>query len=183
MERILAAVAPVRERCTIISFDADAVRHARAAGGMRIGWVLDGDPGQLRPVLELMQPEYVFCNHTRLAAGRPLPAGPWTWVIYEVTDADHARCGRRGLATALPDGDLTLLRTCLMPGRCRARPRRRSTRRRRGSAVVHQAVPAQRIGDGHAPLGPVARLDDVVVSAERIAKLGVVDEVRIGAEP
>jgi glycerophosphoryl diester phosphodiesterase len=91
MERILAAVAPVRERCTIISFDADAVRHARAAGGMRIGWVLDGDPGQLRPVLELMQPEYVFCNHTRLAAGRPLPAGPWTWVIYEVTDADHAR--------------------------------------------------------------------------------------------
>jgi glycerophosphoryl diester phosphodiesterase len=90
MERILAALAPVRERCTLISFDADAVRHARAAGGMAIGWALDGDPAQLRPVLDLMKPEYVFCNHARLAPGRPLPSGRWAWVIYEVTDADHA---------------------------------------------------------------------------------------------
>lgn len=90
MERVLAALAPVRDRCILISFDADAVRHARAAGGMRIGWALDGDPAQLRPVLDLMQPEYVFCNHTRLAPGRPLPSGRWAWVIYEVTDADQA---------------------------------------------------------------------------------------------
>jgi glycerophosphoryl diester phosphodiesterase len=90
MERVLATLAPVRERCTLISFDADAVRHARAAAGMTIGWALEGDPAQLRPVLDLMQPEYVFCNHERLAAGRPLPAGRWTWVIYEVTDAEQA---------------------------------------------------------------------------------------------
>jgi len=90
MERVLAAIAPVRDRCTLISFDADAVRHARAAAGMAIGWVLDGDPSQLRPVLDLMHPEYVFCNHARLAPGRPLPAGRWAWVLYEVTDADHA---------------------------------------------------------------------------------------------
>jgi glycerophosphoryl diester phosphodiesterase len=90
MERVLAALAPVRERCTLISFDADAVRHARAAAGMAIGWALDGDPAQLRPVLDLMHPEYVFCNHARLAPGRSLPAGRWAWVLYEVTDADHA---------------------------------------------------------------------------------------------
>ncbi len=91
MERVLASISPARERCTVISFDADALRHARAAAGMRIGWVLDGDPAQLRPVLDLLQPDYVFCNHTRLAPGRPLPAGRWTWVIYEVTDPDQAR--------------------------------------------------------------------------------------------
>ena len=45
---------------------------------------------QLKPVLDLMRPEYVFCDHRRLAAGRSLPAGPWTWVMYEVTDAGQA---------------------------------------------------------------------------------------------
>lgn len=90
MERVLADLAPVRDRCTVISFDADAVRHARAASGVRIGWVLDADPARLRPVLDLMQPEYVFCNHTRLAAGRPLPPGRWAWVVYEVTEAGQA---------------------------------------------------------------------------------------------
>jgi glycerophosphoryl diester phosphodiesterase len=90
IERILAALAPVRERCTLISFDADACRLARTSGGIEIGWVLDGDPVQLKSVLDLMRPEYVFCDHHRIPAGRSLPAGPWTWVVYEVTDAGHA---------------------------------------------------------------------------------------------
>jgi glycerophosphoryl diester phosphodiesterase len=87
MERVLSALAPVRDRCVVISFDADACRLARTSGGLPIGWVLDGDPVQLRPVLELMRPEFVFCDHRRLPAGRALPAGGWTWVAYEVTDA------------------------------------------------------------------------------------------------
>ncbi len=90
MERVLAVLAPVHERCTLISFDADAVRHVRAAVGMAIGWALEGDPAQLRPVLDLMQPEFVFCNHSRLAPGRTLPSGSWAWVLYEVTDAELA---------------------------------------------------------------------------------------------
>lgn len=90
MERVLAALAPARERCAVISFDADAARLARASAGFAIGWVLDGDPVQLRSVLELMRPEFVFCDHRRLPPGRPLPAGSWTWVIYEVTEARQA---------------------------------------------------------------------------------------------
>lgn len=87
IEKVLAALGPVRGRCVLISFDADACRLARAAGRIPIGWVLDGDPVQLRPVLELMQPEYVFCDHRRMTAARALPRGPWTWVAYEVTEA------------------------------------------------------------------------------------------------
>jgi len=88
--KVLAALEPVRDRCTFISFDADACRLARASGKLPIGWVLEGDPVQLRPVIELMRPEYLFCDHRRLPASRALPAGPWTWVAYEVTDADQA---------------------------------------------------------------------------------------------
>ncbi len=90
VEKVLAALAPVQDRCVLISFDADACRLARAAGKLPIGWVLDGDPVQLRPVIELMQPEYLFCDHRRLPAARTLPAGRWTWVAYEVTDAGQA---------------------------------------------------------------------------------------------
>jgi glycerophosphoryl diester phosphodiesterase len=91
IEKTLAAIEPVRERCVLISFDADACRLARAAGKLPVGWVLDADPVQLRPVLELMQPEFVFCDHRRMPHARALPAGPWTWVAYEVKDAALAR--------------------------------------------------------------------------------------------
>jgi glycerophosphoryl diester phosphodiesterase len=87
VERVLAAIAPVLERCVVISFDADAVRLARTSAQVQIGWVLDGDPAQLRPLLDLMGPEFVFCDHRRLPADRPPPSGNWTWVAYEVTDA------------------------------------------------------------------------------------------------
>ena len=90
IERVLAALAPVLDRCAVISFDADAVRLARTSGRVPIGWVLEGDPLQLRPVLEVMNPEYVFCDHRRLPAGRAPPAGAWTWVSYEVADAGLA---------------------------------------------------------------------------------------------
>ena len=90
IERVLAAMAPVLDRCAVISFDADAVRLARTSGRVPIGWVLEGDPAQLRPVLEVMNPEYVFCDHRRLPAGRAPPAGAWTWVFYEVADAGLA---------------------------------------------------------------------------------------------
>ena len=90
IEKILAVLAPVLDRCILISFDADACRLARTAAGVPIGWVLDGDPVQLRPVLELMQPEYVFCDYRRLPEGRNVPSGPWAWVAYEVTEGRHA---------------------------------------------------------------------------------------------
>ncbi len=90
LQWILAALAPVLDRCTLISFDADACRLARTAAGLPIGWVLDGDPAGLQAELENLIPEYIFCDHRRLPADRPLPSGPWSWVVYEVTDAGLA---------------------------------------------------------------------------------------------
>ena len=92
IERVLAAIAPV-----LRALRRDLLRRRRRAprahgGRVPIGWVLDGDPVQLRPVLEVMHPEYVFCDHRRLPAGRAPPAGAWTWVAYEVADA--APCAR-----------------------------------------------------------------------------------------
>ncbi len=99
IERTCAALAPVIERCAVISFDAEACRLARATRGLPIGWVLDGEPDSLQAALDDLRPDYVFCDHRRLPAGRPVPGGAATWVVYEVTDAAQAfDLFRRGVA-------------------------------------------------------------------------------------
>lgn len=98
LERILVTLAPVLDRCSLISFDADACRFARSTAGVAIGWVVDDDPTNLKAELEELKPEFIFCDHRRLPAGRPLPSVPWSWVVYEVTDAGLAiELHRRGV--------------------------------------------------------------------------------------
>jgi len=87
VDNILAALAAVLDRCVLISFDAQACRHARVAGAVPIGWVLDADPASLQTELDALKPEFVFCDHRRLPHGVPVPGGPWTWVVYEVDTA------------------------------------------------------------------------------------------------
>jgi glycerophosphoryl diester phosphodiesterase len=114
--RVLAALAAVRERCIVISFDSEACRAARAGGGMPVGWVLDDTPAVMLPAMEALQPEYVFCDHRRLPAGERVPPGPWTWAAYEVTTAALARdLHRRGVAMVESMAPLRLKRE-LAPG-------------------------------------------------------------------
>ncbi len=99
IEKILATLAGVRDRCILISFDAEACRLARAAGGLPVGWVLDDDPAVQLEALEALEPEFVFCDHRHLSPGTALPQGAWKWVVYEVTDASLALdLFRRGVA-------------------------------------------------------------------------------------
>lgn len=99
LERSLAALAGVLDRCIVISFDVEACRLARKMAGLPIGWVLEGAPGKQLPVLEALQPEFAFCDHRGLPATGPLPPGTWDWAVYEVTDGGLARALRaRGVA-------------------------------------------------------------------------------------
>lgn len=99
IERILEALEDVRDRCVAISFDAEACRIARAAGGLPIGWVLHDTPQASLAALEDLQPEYVFCDQRLLPPSGPLPQGPWDWAVYEVTDAPGAlRLRAQGVA-------------------------------------------------------------------------------------
>ncbi|MGH8249627.1 MAG: glycerophosphodiester phosphodiesterase family protein [Steroidobacteraceae bacterium] len=90
IERVLTALRDVIDRSVVISFDAEACRLVRAACDVPIGWVLDAEPGSRLAALEDLRPQYLFCDHRLLAGGAPLPGGPWTWVVYEVTDAGLA---------------------------------------------------------------------------------------------
>lgn len=91
VRQVLAALDDVRERCVLISFDEPACRLARTVSGLPIGWVLEHTPAAQLERLTGLAPEFVFCDHRRLPHAGPLPAGPWSWAVYEVRDAALAR--------------------------------------------------------------------------------------------
>jgi glycerophosphoryl diester phosphodiesterase len=92
LDAVLAAIEPVLQQCVIISFDAEVLREARRRTKRPIGWAIRTWDGASRNIADELQPEYLFCNQTKLPpVPQPLWAGDWAWVIYEVTDPDKAR--------------------------------------------------------------------------------------------
>lgn len=88
--RVLDAVQPVLQRSShrqvVISFDLGVLRLARQQLGLPVGWVLPVYDETALQSLAGLQPEYVFCNTTRLPVTGQLPPGRWCWVLYEITD-------------------------------------------------------------------------------------------------
>jgi glycerophosphoryl diester phosphodiesterase len=92
LDAILPVLQPVLERCVIISFDLDVVLEARKRTGCRIGWALSGWNGVTQQQATGLAPEFLFCNVKRLPpVAKALWEGPWTWVVYEITDPAQAR--------------------------------------------------------------------------------------------
>ena len=110
IENVIATLDSVLDRCVMISFDAEACRIARSVAGLPIGWVFEGSSARHVATLEELQPEFAFCDHRRLPSAGALPAGPWTWAVYEVTDAHVARAlHARGVALVESMAPLRLL--------------------------------------------------------------------------
>ncbi|MFQ5487583.1 MAG: glycerophosphodiester phosphodiesterase family protein [Gammaproteobacteria bacterium] len=89
VETVMAACAPCGARCIPISYQRHALEMARHHGAARIGWVLrKPDEAAWHQAREL-QPDFLFCNHTKLdrETETPLWPGPWHWALYEITDA------------------------------------------------------------------------------------------------
>jgi glycerophosphoryl diester phosphodiesterase len=96
VEAVLGAVLPVLEpvlkQCVLISFEQDVIEAARDRAGVPIGWALRSWDEVSRAAVEDLQPEYLFCNVTRLPPEpESLWKGSWIWVAYEVVDPDKAR--------------------------------------------------------------------------------------------
>lgn len=86
LDACMAAMAPAKGRWAPISYDAELLALAGAAGAARLGWVVRGFDAEIEACARALPAGWLFCNHTRLPPG-PLPAGPWEWVLYEVDDA------------------------------------------------------------------------------------------------
>ena len=91
-QSVLPALESVLDRCIIISFDDEALRESRRRCGARTGWVLPDWSAAVHDTLEALQPEFVYCDVSKLPRGHePLWHGTWEWAIYEVIDPAVAR--------------------------------------------------------------------------------------------
>jgi glycerophosphoryl diester phosphodiesterase len=92
MAPVLDALRPLGGRCTVISFDFDALRHARDRDGRSIGWILQRYDETARAQVAALAPELLFANRRLLPPPPdPLWHGDWDWAIYTVDDAPAAR--------------------------------------------------------------------------------------------
>jgi glycerophosphoryl diester phosphodiesterase len=98
LERVLACLPAVLDRCVVISFDLPCLEAVRRASPARIGWVLGSYEAAERARAADLAPEFLFCDLERMPAGsEPLWPGAWDWAIYEVRDVATARtCRARG---------------------------------------------------------------------------------------
>lgn len=115
-DTLIAAVtdtlAPVLSRCTLISYDYDAVATLKQRG-LPVGWVVEGDPSAWRQQADKLQADYVFADIEDISL--PLPAAPWQWVIFEVTDPAIACRLIRAGNTLVESFDIAGLTNSLSP--------------------------------------------------------------------
>jgi len=90
LDAVDEALGNERDRCILISFDLEVLPLARQRGH-RIGWVLPRFDDTMLAALAALQPEFAFCDHTRLPPSGPMPASCRDWVVYEVRSAALAR--------------------------------------------------------------------------------------------
>ncbi len=95
--KVVECLAPVHDQCVLISFNADAIRHAR--GRIRTGWVLGGWNDAVRETATQLAPDFLFVSRRHLPPDAvPLWPGPWQWAVYTVNEAPEvARYLARGV--------------------------------------------------------------------------------------
>lgn len=72
-------------RCTLISFDLDALRAARALGFRRLGPVLR-DWSARHALAKELEAEIVFCNHKRIPSNEPVGMEACKVALYEIDE-------------------------------------------------------------------------------------------------
>jgi len=88
-KRILKA--GVEKQCIIISFNSDVVEYSRKISPMLTGWVLPHWNDEVKAKLDLLRPEFVFCDkHILPNKDEDIWQGPWEWAIYNLDDVPSA---------------------------------------------------------------------------------------------
>ena len=86
LDAVLPLLAPLRERCCLISFDHAVLGSARARGDWSVGPVLEHWDQLAGDELIELQPEVVFCNLWRLPDEDPLRVPSGSLAVYEVDE-------------------------------------------------------------------------------------------------
>ena len=95
MQKIFAAVSSLEAPFTILSFREDVVEYTQQHSEYSSGWVIRHWNQESIDTLKRLSPEFVFCGYADVPTEEPVPSGPWSWVLYEITDTDTATFWRQ----------------------------------------------------------------------------------------
>lgn len=104
VQRVLDDCRPLGERLVLISFEAELLRIARSLATPRVGWAVEELDERHRDYADTLSPSYLLIDRDAAGDGRHLWQGQWSWVVYEVNDAEEAgrleKAGVWGVETA-----------------------------------------------------------------------------------
>lgn len=89
VEAVIHAIGEGIGQCVVIAFDERVLTYARQQAAIAIGWILEAFDAEAHCTAEALQPEYLICNHKKLAGQPPWP-GTWQWMLYEINDRKTA---------------------------------------------------------------------------------------------
>lgn len=90
LDSVLECIAPVIDRCVLISFSHEALIQAQVRGFSRIGWVTEQYDDPAREIATRLKPEFLFVDKDELPSEGRLWLGQWKWVVYDVVDPEQA---------------------------------------------------------------------------------------------
>ncbi len=91
VDSVYSDLKPVWSQIIIISYNMESLKYSRDNYGCDVAWVITTwDDASHKRVTEF-EPEMVIVNYKKIQFENDgLWQGPWQWVTYEVTDAEHA---------------------------------------------------------------------------------------------
>jgi len=95
MRKLFEAVKSLTAPFTVISFLEEVVEYTKEHSVLSTGWVIRDWNEQSLATLHRLSPEFAYCSYTNIPLDQPVPSGPWSWVVYEVTDEDTAAFWRK----------------------------------------------------------------------------------------
>jgi glycerophosphoryl diester phosphodiesterase len=91
VDGVLETLAPVIDRCVMISFRIDSLIATWQKSKMRVGWVLPAWNAQIEQQARHSPCEFLICDRQLLPdAPAPLWNGPWQWMVYCIDEVEQA---------------------------------------------------------------------------------------------
>jgi glycerophosphoryl diester phosphodiesterase len=90
MTKLVPLLAAHRPQCTLIAYNRAALQWSRQRADLAVGWVLEQYDTAHRAQASAFAPDYLICNHRKLAESETPWPGPWQWMLYDITDPDQA---------------------------------------------------------------------------------------------
>ncbi|WP_086932940.1 glycerophosphodiester phosphodiesterase family protein [Agarilytica rhodophyticola] len=90
LDRVIDAIAAIKQQATIISFDFE-ILHLAQQRGFPIGWVLTKMDNESLQKAQNLQPEVLAYDVKKLNSKSELWRGPWQWFLYDIVKPDTAQ--------------------------------------------------------------------------------------------